>query len=82
MLVSKTLKFAFPPVRTLKFALPPTGTSDASQWNIGGVRSFGVGARVGHVHFYVVCVNFICFGYPTQTHFQWNMAFTESKNLY
>ena len=32
----------------LKFALPPTPTPDASQWNIGGVGSSGVGAGVGH----------------------------------
>ena len=32
---------------TLKFALPPTPTPDASQWNIGGAGSSGV----GHIYF-------------------------------
>ena len=43
------------------FALSPTPTPDASQWNIGGIRSFGV----GHVYFmliscifHVVCASF------------------------
>ena len=26
--------------------------------------------------FHVVCVNFMCVGYPTQTRFQWNIGFT------
>ena len=45
----------------LKFALAPTPTPDASQWNIGGVWSSGV----GHVYimyisciFHVVCASF------------------------
>ena len=38
---------------TLKFALAPTSTPDASQWNIGGVGSSGV----GHVYFmYISCI--------------------------
>ena len=35
------------------FTLPPTPTPNASQWNIGGVRSSGV----GHVYFmYISCI--------------------------
>ena len=35
------------------FALPPTPTPDASQWNIGGIGSSGV----GHVYFmYISCI--------------------------
>ena len=34
-----------------KTTLPPTPTPDASQWNIGGVGPYGVGAGVRHVHF-------------------------------
>ena len=38
---------------TLKFALAPTPTPDATQWNIGGVGSSGV----GHVYFmYISCI--------------------------
>ena len=37
--------------KMLKFALAPTRTPNTSQWNIGGVGSSGIGARVGHVHF-------------------------------
>ena len=44
MLVSKN-------VENLKFAFPPMRNPNASQWNIGGVGSSGVGACVGHVHF-------------------------------
>ena len=41
------------PTQTLKFALPPTPTPDASQWNIGGVGSSGI----GHVYFmYISCI--------------------------
>ena len=37
----------------LKFALPPTPTPDASQWNIGGIGSSGI----GHVYFmYISCI--------------------------
>ena len=42
--------------QTLKFALPPTPTPDASQWNIGGVGSSGV----GHVYFmYISCIFYL-----------------------
>ena len=56
MLVSKMRKFAFPdaklPTPNLKFALAPTPNPEASQWNIGGVGSSGV----GHVYFmYISC---------------------------
>ena len=58
MLVSENEK---PPTPNLKFALAPTLTPDASQWNIGGVGSSGV----GHVHFmYISCtfhVHFMLF---------------------
>ena len=38
---------------TLKFVSPPTPTPDASQWNIGGVGSSGI----GHVYFmYISCI--------------------------
>ena len=47
------LKFALAPTQNLKFALAPTPTPDASQWNIGGVGSSGV----GHVYFmYISCI--------------------------
>ena len=47
-----TLKFVLPPTPNLKFALPPTPTPDASQWNIGGIGSSGV----GHIYFmYISC---------------------------
>ena len=39
--------------QTLKLALPPTPTPNASQWNIGGGGSSGV----GHVYFvYISCI--------------------------
>ena len=42
-----------------KIALLPTPTPDDSQWNLGGVRPFGVGAGVGHVHFmFFVLISF------------------------
>ena len=45
--------FAFYPTRNLKVAFYPTPTPDASQWNIGGVGSSGV----GHVYFmYISCI--------------------------
>ena len=47
------LKFVLPPTPNLKFALPRTPTPDASQWNIGGVGSYGV----GYVYFmYISCI--------------------------
>ena len=55
----KMLKFALPPTPNLKFVLPPTQTPKASQWNIGCVGSPMQNSRVGHVHFFFVCVNFI-----------------------
>ena len=42
---------------------------DASQWNIGGVGPSGVGAGVGHVHFFLLCVDFICVRWSTQTQY-------------
>ena len=60
-----TLKFALAPTQNLKFALAPKPTpDDASQWNILGVGSSGV----GHVYFmyiscifHVVCASFSAF---------------------
>ena len=46
--------------QNLKFALAPTPTPDASQWNIGGVGSSGV----GHVYFmYISCIFHVYFMY-------------------
>ena len=58
----------------LKFALPLTPTSDASQWNIGGVGSPGVGAGVGHVHFKIFVLISFAFGSQRKPSFQWNMG--------
>ena len=53
-----TLKFALAPTQNLKFVLAPTPTRDASQWNIGGVESSGV----GHVYFmYISCIFHVYF---------------------
>ena len=40
--------------------LPPTQTPNASQWNIGGVGSSGIGVRtaIGHVHFMLFVISF------------------------
>ena len=62
MLVSLALGNAhFYPTRNLNFALSPTPTPDANQWNIGGVRSSGVG-NVYFMYisctFHVVCASF------------------------
>ena len=48
---------------SLFFALPPTPTPDASQWNIGGIRSSGV----GHVYFmYISCIfHVVCASFST-----------------
>ena len=35
------------PTPTLKFALAPTPTSDASQWNIGGIGPLALGLALG-----------------------------------
>ena len=65
------------PTQTLKLALPPTPTPNASQWNIGGVGSSGV----GHVYFmYISCCLCTIFriGYAKisrrKPSFQWNMG--------
>ena len=62
--------------QTPKFMLAPTPTPNASQWNIGGVRSSGV----GHVYFiHILCCLCIIFlvGYAKislrKGSFQWNM---------
>ena len=62
---------------TLKFASPPTPIPDASQWNIGGIGSSGV----GHVYFMYIsrclCIIFRV-GYAKISRrkgsFQWNMG--------
>ena len=82
------LKFASPPTPHLKFALPPMPTPDASQWNICGVGSSGVGhvyfmyiSCIFHVYFMYIsscfCIIF-CVGYAKisrrKGRFQWNMG--------
>ena len=52
----KMLKFALPPTRNIKFALLSTQNPNASQWNIGCVRSPMQNSRVGHVHVFHVCL--------------------------
>ena len=64
------------PTPMLKFALPPTPTPDASQWNIGGVRSSGVGAGVGHVHFMLFMSISFASGTQRKPVFWWNMGLT------
>ena len=54
MLVSKK--------KTLKFALPPTQNPNASQWNIGCVRSQTQNSSVGHIHFFFFGDDFIRVG--------------------
>ena len=78
---------------TLKFASPPTPTPDASQWNIGGVGSSGIGhvyfmyiSCIFHVYFMYIpsclCIIF-CVGYAKisrcKGRFQWNMGFRFSS---
>ena len=53
---------------------PPTPTPDASQWNIGGVGPFGVGAGVGHVHFMFFALISFAFCSQREPSFQWNMG--------
>ena len=72
-------KICVTPTPNLKFALPPTPTPDASQWNIVGVGSSGV----GHVHFmYISCCLCIIFSIgharisQCKPSFQWNMGST------
>ena len=55
------LKFALPPTANLKFVLPPTPTPNASQWNLGGVGSSGV----GYIYFMYI-PRWLCENYPTQ----------------
>ena len=63
--------------KPLNLHYPPTQTPDASQWNIGGVGSSGV----GYVYFMYIscslCIIF-CFGYARisrrKPSFQWNMG--------
>ena len=86
---AKLVKFASPPTQNLKFALPPTPTPDASQWNLGGIGSSGI----GHVYFmYITCIFHVYFMYIScclciifpvgyakisrrKGRFQWNMGF-------
>ena len=48
--------------KKLKFALPPTQNPNVSQWNIGCVGSQTQNSRVGHVHSFLLGVDFICVG--------------------
>ena len=59
----------------LKFALPLTPTPDASQWNICGVGSSGVGAGVGHVRFMLFMSISFASGTQRKPVFWWNMGF-------
>ena len=59
---TQMLKFVLPPTRMLKFVLPPTQNPNMSQWNIGCVGSQAQNSRVGHVHFFSFCVDFILVG--------------------
>ena len=59
---------------TLKFALSPTPTPHASQCNIGGVGSSGVGAGIGHVHFMLFMSISFALGTQRKLVFQWNMG--------
>ena len=52
-----------------KICVTPNRTLNARRWNIGCVGSSCVWARIGHVHFMFFFIDFICVGYPTQTHF-------------
>ena len=45
------------------------GKPNTSKWNIDCVGSPGVGSSCWACTFHVVCVNFICVGYPTQASF-------------
>ena len=49
-------------------------TPDASQWNIGGVGSSGVGAGVGHVHFMLFMSISFASGTQRKPVFWWNMG--------
>ena len=51
MLVSKNAKICVTPNANSKICIIPTQTPNASQWNIGGVGSSGIGTHVGHVYF-------------------------------
>ena len=55
---------------------------DASEWNIGGVGSSGVGAGVGHVHFRLFVSISFPFGSQRQRKpsFQWNMGLRPELN--
>ena len=45
------------------------GKPNASRWYMGCVASPGIGSSQWACTFHVVCINFICVRYPTQTHF-------------
>ena len=55
---------------------PPTPTPDATQWNIGGVGSSGVGAGIGHVHFMLFMSISFASGTQRKPVFWWNMGFS------
>ena len=58
----KIFKFALPPTQIFKFALPPTRNPNMSQWNIGCVGFQTQICLIGHVHFFLFCVDIICIG--------------------
>ena len=69
MLVSKNAKICVTPNAKPKIGVTPNAkTSNASQWNIGGIGPSGVGAGVGHVDFLLFML--ISFALVTQ----WNMG--------
>ena len=80
---AKYITFASPDARIPTcwyiLALPPTPIPDASQWNIGGVGSSGVGAGVGHVHFMLFMSISFASGTQRKLVFQWNMGLQDSE---
>ena len=54
---------------------------NASRWNIGRVRSTGVGTRVGHVHFILFVSILFALGAKRESGFWWNMGFKPSYGV-
>ena len=78
MLVSKNVKFAFPPTPNLKFALPPTQTPNTSQWNIGCVGSPKQNFRVGHVYFMLFVLISFALVTEREPSLQWSLGYRVS----
>ena len=76
MLVSKIVEICFTPKTKPKMCVSPTLNPNASQWNIGGVGSFGIRACVGHVQFRLFVSISFAFGGQRKCSFQWNMGLT------